>query len=89
MAQRLPLPSERIYAPFKIAALVETLGEQGIPAEECLRGTGVDPNQDRLNHPELFAAITRATLRLELVVPEGKSAAERLTNVQNLNRWTF
>ncbi|RYY14717.1 MAG: AraC family transcriptional regulator [Alphaproteobacteria bacterium] len=43
MRKRLPLPNERIYAPYKIAALVEVLGEQGISAEACLRGTGVDP----------------------------------------------
>ena len=37
MVPRQPLTGEKIYAPFKLAALVETLREQGIPAEECLR----------------------------------------------------
>jgi AraC-like DNA-binding protein len=44
---KLPLPSERIYAPYKIAALVEVLGEQGIPADACLHGTGVNVSQLR------------------------------------------
>jgi superfamily I DNA and RNA helicase len=45
--------------------------------------TDVDPNQDRLDHAErlLFTAMTRATLRLELVLREGNSAAERLMNI--------
>jgi hypothetical protein len=45
--------------------------------------TDVDPNPDRRDHAErlLFAAMTRATVRLELVIREGNSAAERLTNV--------
>lgn len=45
MVPRQPLTGEKIYAPFKLAALVETLREQGIPAEECLRGTGVRPDE--------------------------------------------
>lgn len=45
MVPRQPLNGEKIYAPFKLAALVETLREQGIPAEECLRGTGVGPDE--------------------------------------------
>jgi hypothetical protein len=56
MVQRLPLPSERIYTPFKIAALVETLGEQGITAEECLRGTGVDAK-------DIYDASVRTSVR--------------------------
>jgi hypothetical protein len=45
--------------------------------------TDLDPNQDRLDHAErlLFTAMTRATLRLELVLREGNSAAARLMNV--------
>lgn len=38
----LPLPDERIYAPYKIAALVEILAEQGVPPEISLKGSGVD-----------------------------------------------
>ena len=45
--------------------------------------TDVDPDQDRPDHAErlLFTAMTRATVRLELVLREGNSAAERLMNV--------
>jgi hypothetical protein len=44
--------------------------------------TDVDPNQDRPDHAErlLFTAMTRATVRLELVICEGNSTAMRLAN---------
>jgi AraC-like DNA-binding protein len=42
---RMPLNNERIYAPYKIAALVEVLAEQGIAPELSLRGSGVSPEQ--------------------------------------------
>jgi AraC-like DNA-binding protein len=45
MSASLPLPNERIYAPYKIAALVEVLAEQGIPAEASLKGTGITVDQ--------------------------------------------
>jgi len=45
--------------------------------------TDVDPNQDRIDHSErlLFTAMTRATVRLEVVLRDGNSAADRLVNV--------
>ncbi|MDF3856399.1 AraC family transcriptional regulator [Paracoccus sp. APAP_BH8] len=48
-AAMLPLPDERIYAPYKIGALVEILAEQGIPPSESLKGSGVD--MDDLKDP--------------------------------------
>ncbi|HET8702358.1 AraC family transcriptional regulator [Castellaniella sp.] len=42
MRSRPPRYNERIYAPYKIAALVEVLAEQGIPPSLSLQGTGVD-----------------------------------------------
>ncbi|CAM2141237.1 putative HTH-type transcriptional regulator [Pararobbsia alpina] len=45
MSSRYPLLNERIYAPYKIAALVEVLAEQGIPAEKSLDGSGIEPDQ--------------------------------------------
>jgi AraC-like DNA-binding protein len=45
MPPRQQLPNDKIHAPFKLAALVDTLREQGIPAQECLRGVGVEPHQ--------------------------------------------
>lgn len=38
----MALAGERLYAPYKIAALVESLAEDGVPAEAVLRGTGLD-----------------------------------------------
>ena len=45
--------------------------------------TDVDPDQDRPDHAErlLFTGMTRATVRLEIVLREGNSAAERLMKV--------
>jgi AraC-like DNA-binding protein len=45
MTRRLPLFNERIYAPYKIAALVEVLSEQGISAAQSLKGSGVGEDQ--------------------------------------------
>ncbi len=70
MIPRQPLTGEKLYAPFKLAALVETLREQGIPAEECLRGTGVRP--DELTDPTVrtsvrqYAQACRNALRLSV-----------------------
>ncbi|WP_175942489.1 AraC family transcriptional regulator [Caballeronia sp. BCC1704] len=41
MATIRPPLNERMYAPYKIAALVEVLAEQGIAPADSLRGTGV------------------------------------------------
>jgi superfamily I DNA and RNA helicase len=45
--------------------------------------TDVDPSEDRLDHAErlLFTGMTRATVRLEIVLREGNRASERLMNV--------
>lgn len=40
-AMQLPLWNEKRYAPYKLSALVEVLGEQRIPPEEVLSGTGL------------------------------------------------
>ena len=45
VAPKQPLPNDKIHAPFKLAALVDTLRAQGIPAEECLRGVGVEAHE--------------------------------------------
>lgn len=47
MARKQALSDDRIYAPFKIAALVETLAEQGVDAERALAGTGLSTDQIR------------------------------------------
>ena len=43
MSHRTPLTAGRLYPPYKIAALVQLLLEDGTPAEATLRGTGLDP----------------------------------------------
>jgi AraC-like DNA-binding protein len=37
-----PWMNDRIYAPYKLAALVETLADLGVQESEALRGTGLD-----------------------------------------------
>ncbi len=68
MAKTSPLPGKRIYAPYKIAALVEVLSEQGIPVEACLRDTGVavDTLYDAtaLTSVQQYAAVCRNALQL-------------------------
>ncbi|QNB06137.1 AraC family transcriptional regulator [Herbaspirillum frisingense] len=41
----IPLLNERLHAPYKIAALVEVLAEQGIAAADVLEGSGVTPEE--------------------------------------------
>lgn len=41
MQAMLPLPNERLYAPYKIGTIVRVLEEQGIAPEACLSGSGV------------------------------------------------
>lgn len=45
VSSKFPLLNERIYAPYKIAALVEVLAEQGIAPEISLKGSGVTPEE--------------------------------------------
>lgn len=55
MAPRFPLHNERIHAPYKIAALVEVLAEQGIAPEDSLRDTGIDAQA--LNDTSLLTSV--------------------------------
>ncbi|RFU47062.1 AraC family transcriptional regulator [Paraburkholderia sp. DHOC27] len=56
MLPRLPLLNERIYAPYKIAALVEVLAEQGVAPEDSLKGSGIEADQ-------LYAPATLTSVR--------------------------
>ena len=51
----LPLWNEKRYAPYKVGALVEVLGEQGIAPEASLSGTGLSP--ESLANPETLASV--------------------------------
>lgn len=55
MASTRPLLNERIYAPYKIAALVEVLAEQGIAAETSLKGSGL--TVDQLNDASVMTSV--------------------------------
>lgn len=61
MFSRISLINERIYAPYKLAALVEVLAEQGIPPEASLRDSGLDPAQ-------LYDASTLTSVRQYAIV---------------------
>ncbi|MEI5996017.1 AraC family transcriptional regulator [Paraburkholderia bengalensis] len=68
MSARLPLLNERIYAPYKIEMLVETLAEQGIAPEDALRGSGLGAeeihNPDRLTSVRQYLSVCRNAVRL-------------------------
>jgi AraC-like DNA-binding protein len=51
----LPLWNEKRYAPYKVAALVEVLGEQDISPEASLSGTGLVP--ESLANPETLTSV--------------------------------
>ena len=51
----LPLWNEKRYAPYKVAALVEVLVEQGISPEASLSGTGLLP--ESLGNPETLTSV--------------------------------
>jgi AraC-like DNA-binding protein len=52
---QLPLWNEKRYAPYKLTALVDVLGEQGIAPEESLSGTGL--SQESLARPQTLTSI--------------------------------
>lgn len=69
----LPSPDERIYAPYKIGALVEVLAEQGIPARDSLRGSGV--NADELGNPYALTSVRQYMIVCMNAITLGCNAA--------------
>ena len=61
VVMELPLWNEKRYAPYKVAALVEVLGEQGIAPEASVSGTGLSPQS--LSDPD-----TRTSVREYITV---------------------
>lgn len=55
--------NERMHAPYKIAALMETLIEQGIPAQKSLASSGISP-------ADIYNPDTRTSVRQYLAVCE-------------------
>lgn len=68
LSARLPLLNERIYAPYKIEMLVEALAEQGISAEQCLEGSGLEPkdihNPDTQTSVRQYLSVCRNAVHL-------------------------
>ena len=52
---QLPLWNEKRYSPYKLAALVEVLSEQGITPEASLSGTGL--SRDSLTQPQTLTSV--------------------------------
>jgi hypothetical protein len=52
---QLPLWNEKRYAPYKVAALVEVLNEQGIAPEASLSGSGLSP--ESLTQPHTLTSV--------------------------------
>ncbi|QAR29796.1 AraC family transcriptional regulator (plasmid) [Paracoccus denitrificans] len=69
----LPSPDERMYAPYKIAALVEVLAEQGIPAEDSLKGSGI--GADELDDPYALTSVRQYMIVCMNAVSLGCNAA--------------
>jgi hypothetical protein len=65
---KLPSQIERIYAPYKIAALVEVLSEQGSAPEESVKSSGVDVDKiydaSALTSLRQYAAVCRNAILL-------------------------
>ncbi|SAL09389.1 AraC family transcriptional regulator [Caballeronia telluris] len=68
MSSKYPLLNERIYAPYKIAALVEVLAEQGIAPEDSLKGSGVKAEEiddaATLTSVRQYAAVCKNAIQL-------------------------
>jgi Arabinose-binding domain of AraC transcription regulator, N-term len=52
-----PGPSDRVYPPTKLAAIVETLVADGVPVREALGEVGVGPEE--LHSPETLVSLTQ------------------------------
>jgi AraC-like DNA-binding protein len=79
---RMPLNNERIYAPYKIAALVEVLAEQGIAPEASLKGSGVSPEQlydaSALTSVRQYAAVCHNAVSLSCTADTAFKVGARL-----------
>jgi AraC-like DNA-binding protein len=63
-----PLLNERLYAPYKIEMLVQTLAEQGIAPEASLQGSGLEVDEihkpDRLTSVRQYLSVCRNAVLL-------------------------
>ncbi|MBU9456347.1 AraC family transcriptional regulator [Burkholderia multivorans] len=74
MDTMLPLPNERLYAPYKIGAIVRVLEEQGIAPEVSLKGSGVTID-------DLGNAFARTSVSQYLIVCENAMALSRTPSI--------
>jgi AraC-like DNA-binding protein len=78
----MPLNNERIYAPYKIAALVEVLAEQGIAPEVSLQGSGVSPKEihdaSALTSVRQYAAVCHNAVSLSCAADTAFKVGARL-----------
>jgi hypothetical protein len=58
-----PSASDRIYRPTKLAAIVDTLSEDGFSSKEVLRGVGM--GADELHSPDTLDFLGAASGRLQ------------------------
>lgn len=66
---RRPLPNQRIFAPYKIATLIDTMSAHGLEAETVLAGTGLGAADVRA--PHTLISIRQYMTACENVVREG------------------
>ena len=73
-----PGPSDRVYPPTKLAAIVETLVADGVPVQEALSDVGVGP--DELHSPETLVSLHQllTACRNALRLSRDPSAAFRI-----------
>lgn len=64
-----PLPNQRIFAPYKIAILVDTVASQGISSEVVLARTGL--TWDEVNNPHALTSIAQYITAYENIVAAG------------------
>jgi AraC-like DNA-binding protein len=69
---QLPLWNEKRYAPYKLCALVEVLGEQGISPEAALSGTGL--SSQSLAQPQTLTSIRQYITACHNALELSKSA---------------
>ena len=65
----LPLLNHRIFAPYKVAALVDTVGERGIPAETVLARTGL--SLDEVRNPHTLTSVRQYLMACENIIAAG------------------
>ncbi len=72
-ASNLPLLQRKIFAPYKIATLVDTASDHGIAAETALAGTGLSPAE--IHDPHVMTSIADYIAACENIVSAGADSS--------------